>query len=129
MTRRRWIHTAAWTVVALLGAAFAAMLRRQVSVARRPRRVVVPRDLADRVAFVDEVIVCRTATQVHVWSARCTHLGCLITRAVDGVLTCPCHGSGFHLDGRVAVGPAPRPLDPLPYELDPRTGDLVVHVP
>ncbi len=44
-------------------------------------------------------------------SAECTHLGCMTRYAPDQrSITCPCHGSRFDLDGKVAAGPAPAPL-------------------
>lgn len=51
-------------------------------------------------------------------SAVCTHLGC-ITRyqAGEGIITCPCHGSRFDLDGEVIAGPAPRHLEWLEMRL------------
>lgn len=50
--------------------------------------------------------------KVITFSPSCPHLGC----AYDGDpaqmdFACPCHGSKFALDGRVAAGPAQRPLD------------------
>jgi Rieske Fe-S protein len=42
--------------------------------------------------------------------AVCTHLGCLVEPAKDGLFSCPCHGSYFHGDGRVKTGPATKPL-------------------
>jgi cytochrome b6-f complex iron-sulfur subunit len=44
--------------------------------------------------------------------AVCTHLGCAtLWSEADSRFRCPCHGSGFSLDGNNLEGPAPRPLD------------------
>ena len=60
-------------------------------------------------------------------SAACTHLGCM-TRYEEAKkkLTCPCHGSVFSLDGKVAAGPAPKPLERRQLEI--KDGLLVVDV-
>jgi cytochrome b6-f complex iron-sulfur subunit len=44
--------------------------------------------------------------------AQCTHLGCT-PRWLDaeGKFKCPCHGSGFTMEGVNFEGPAPRPLE------------------
>ncbi len=45
-------------------------------------------------------------------SAVCTHLGCTVNYfQSDARFHCPCHGSIFASDGKVAHGPAPRPLE------------------
>ena len=42
----------------------------------------------------------------------CTHLGCTPNYlAAEGKFKCPCHGSGYHLDGINFEGPTPRPLE------------------
>ncbi|WP_308212976.1 Rieske (2Fe-2S) protein [Mycolicibacterium vanbaalenii] len=38
------------------------------------------------------------------FSAVCTHAGCTVSEVIGASITCPCHGSSFHLDGTV-----PRP--------------------
>lgn len=43
-------------------------------------------------------------------SMQCTHMGCPINPPVQGVMTCPCHGSQFDLTGQVRHGPAQFPL-------------------
>ena len=60
-----------------------------------------------------------SSTELSVFSPICTHLGCHFTwNGETGRFECPCHGSIFSADGRVLAGPAPRPLDKLPYRID-----------
>ncbi|MDQ6914966.1 MAG: FAD-dependent oxidoreductase [Actinomycetota bacterium] len=71
-------------------------------VSRRGRQVAVARD---------------DAGTLHAVSARCTHLGCIVSfNQAERTWDCPCHGSRFALDGDVVQGPAVRPLAPT----DPR---------
>jgi cytochrome b6-f complex iron-sulfur subunit len=45
-------------------------------------------------------------------STTCTHLGCTPNwLEAAQKFKCPCHGSGFHIDGINFEGPAPRPLE------------------
>jgi cytochrome b6-f complex iron-sulfur subunit len=42
----------------------------------------------------------------------CTHLGCItLWNEGENRFKCPCHGSGYSLEGENLEGPAPRPLD------------------
>jgi Rieske Fe-S protein len=60
----------------------------------------------------DTVFVVKTsATQALVFDAACPHMGCELvfndrTREFD----CPCHNSGFSIDGARLRGPAPRDM-------------------
>lgn len=49
--------------------------------------------------------------QVHLRSAVCPHLGCIVDwNAAERTWDCPCHGSRFATDGTVLNGPAVSPL-------------------
>jgi Rieske Fe-S protein len=73
----------------------------------------------------------RAAAGVVAYSAICTHTGCDVTDwlADEGMLYCPCHFSKYDPKnaGRVADGPAPRPLPALPLRI--ADGLLVVAGP
>jgi cytochrome b6-f complex iron-sulfur subunit len=56
---------------------------------------------------------------------RCTHLGCTVPwRDSEDRFNCPCHSSIFNRVGEVVSGPAPRPMDTFPIEIE--NGQLVV---
>jgi cytochrome b6-f complex iron-sulfur subunit len=65
----------------------------------------------------DPVIVVRTEQgQFKAFSARCTHLGCIVQfKTDDGPphFACNCHQSQFDINGNNFAGPAPRPLTAL----------------
>jgi cytochrome b6-f complex iron-sulfur subunit len=59
-------------------------------------------------------------------NAVCTHLGCTPNwLSSQGIFKCPCHGSGYYMNGVNFEGPAPRPMDRVGIRLSP-TGKIVV---
>lgn len=53
------------------------------------------------------------------FSHVCTHQGCKVNNVADGLINCPCHGSGFSIaDGSVKRGPAPKPLPAVGISVD-----------
>jgi Rieske Fe-S protein len=64
--------------------------------------------------IVGTVVVTRSGSQVHAFSAICTHQGCQVNQVSGGKIDCPCHGSVFDAStGAVVAGPAPSPLPPV----------------
>lgn len=59
-------------------------------------------------------------------STICTHLGC-IPNWLSGaqIFKCPCHGSGYRINGVNFEGPAPRPLERYAMEVD-NSGVLII---
>jgi len=70
-------------------------------------------------------VIKHSPSDLTVYSPICTHLGCHFAwNASTAHFECPCHGSIFDIDGKVLSGPAPRPLDTLPYKIE--KGSLLV---
>jgi Rieske Fe-S protein len=57
------------------------------------------------------VVTQPTAGEFKVFSAVCTHMGCIVNQISNQTIDCPCHGSQYSITtGAVVAGPAPRPL-------------------
>ena len=64
------------------------------------------------------VWVVKDGGKLLVFSPICPHLSCYYDwNAAAGHFVCPCHNSVFSKTGTVLSGPAPRPLDTLPYQV------------
>ncbi len=72
------------------------------------------------------LIVRQSQTQYVALSMQCTHMGCPVNPPVQGVMTCPCHGSQFDLAGNVRRGPAQYPLGRYDTTYDAKAGRLTV---
>lgn len=61
-----------------------------------------------------KIAACRDRKgQLHLHSASCTHLGCIVHwNSLEQCWDCPCHGSQFAPDGTALNGPAVSPLSP-----------------
>ena len=62
-----------------------------------------------------------------VFSAVCSHLGCLVSyHREKQEFVCPCHGGKYNLAGRNISGPPPAPLTRFPLKIE--NGMLLVGV-
>ena len=68
----------------------------------------------------------RSQEVLYALSTVCTHLGCNPNwLQADQKFKCPCHGSGFYINGINFEGPAPRPLERFAVSVAP-DGTLIV---
>lgn len=82
----------------------------------------IPLNSAKVVKFKREpiIIVHTPSGQFKAFSARCTHLGCIVQYKPGDQphFECNCHGSQFDASGRNIGGPAPSPLQALRVKLE-----------
>jgi menaquinol-cytochrome c reductase iron-sulfur subunit len=67
----------------------------------------------------DVWVIKHSSSELTVFSPICPHLGCHYNwHPKENEFICPCHGSVYAITGKVLGGPAPRPLDTLPWKLE-----------
>lgn len=131
MTRRQFSMSLAigWgaiaaTTMTTLGALQAFMVPKLIKEApstfRAGRLSEYPEDgVYENFKVTNGVWVIRRGSVIFALSTACTHLGCIPNwLSADTKFKCPCHGSGFRMDGVNFEGPAPRPLERVKIGLD-----------
>ena len=85
--------------------------------------------IVDRKNAEKSVIILRNpeTSAISALNAMCTHQGCTVElKSEEKMLSCPCHGSKFTLDGAVTKGPADKPL--APFEVKEEENLILVKV-
>jgi Rieske Fe-S protein len=61
-----------------------------------------------------------SGTEYFALNTQCQHAGCIVPPfdESEGAIRCPCHGSGYWIDGRVLNGPTVSPLLSYPITFD-----------
>ncbi len=73
------------------------------------------------------ILVRTPGGELRAFSARCTHLDCIVQYRDDiSHIWCACHNGHFDLSGRNISGPPPEPLPP--FEVNVRGTQIVVSV-
>ncbi len=70
------------------------------------------------------VVTQPSAGQFKAFSAVCTHMGCTVTKVVDGMIDCPCHQSQFDIATGTPTS-ASQAKRPLPGKTATVSGDSV----
>jgi nitrite reductase/ring-hydroxylating ferredoxin subunit len=96
-----------------------------------PREFAVVADVSDawthaasqRIGAVFLTRSSKDPNEVTAFTATCPHLGCAVEfDPTKKEYECPCHKSGFAIDGQQLFGPSRRGLDSLPVKLADRSG-------
>ena len=90
---------------------------------QKPEEVVFHRTRVDGWKVIDEKtsawVVKTEDGNVIAYAPACTHLACPYHwDEQEKYFICPCHTSAFSMDGKVIMGPAPRPLDRYAVRVD-----------
>jgi len=136
--RREFIKKALYTILTLLGLVYLSSLFRTLSVSRKgekglaffpllaedavPRSGVKRAELSYAIAETERkmrVFIVVTGGGMTVFSAVCSHLGCLVNYHKEKrEFICPCHGGKYDLSGNNIAGPPPAPLTKLPHKIE-----------
>ena len=85
------------------------------------------KNIKEGISFYDELIVCRIKNEIKVYSSKCTHAGCRITKSEGSNIICGCHGSRFESStGKVTKGPALENLRQLPFFFNQKNESLQI---
>jgi cytochrome b6-f complex iron-sulfur subunit len=69
-------------------------------------------EVSEKWMKTQRVWIVRNETEIYALLGVCTHLGCTPRwLGAESKFKCPCHGSGYHIDGVNFEGPTPRPLE------------------
>jgi len=61
------------------------------------------------------------------FSAKCTHLSCLVSyRSDTKLIWCACHAGAYDLTGKNIAGPPPRPLTPFTANVNQKGDEIIV---
>src|SRR5512135_1690506 len=144
--RREFIRESVYGVLALLGSGFLAAGIKLISPAGKAEKELVffpliaeddvPRAGVKKAELLFSVSGKERKTRVFivpapegpvVFSATCSHLGCLVNYHKERKeFVCPCHGGRYDLSGRNIAGPPPAPLTRFPVKR--REGMIMVGV-
>ena len=136
--RREFIKKALYGLLALLGlGSFAAGVKVLAPAGRREKELVffplVPEGEVPRAGVTKaeltfsasgrerktRVFIVSSVEGPAVFSAVCSHLGCLVNyRKEKREFVCPCHGGRYDLSGRNIAGPPPAPLTRFPVRIE-----------
>lgn len=96
-----------------------------------PREFAVVADMVDawthavaqKIGAVFLIRTSKAPDEVTAFTATCPHLGCAVEfDAAKKEFECPCHKSGFAIDGQKLFGPSRRGLDSLPVKVVEKAG-------
>jgi cytochrome b6-f complex iron-sulfur subunit len=144
--RREFITRALYGILALLGLAFLVPAIKLFSPAGTrdkelvffplvaeediPRLGVKKEELVYSVSGKERkarVFLVSSSKGLMVFSAICTHLGCLVNYSKEKrEFICPCHGGRYDLAGKNIAGPPPAPLTRFPIKI--QDGNLYVGI-
>ncbi len=102
-----------------------------------PRPFAITADVSDAWTHspaqrIGSVFLSRTAKApdtITALSATCPHLGCAVDfDPANNRFECPCHKSGFAVDGEKLFGPSLRGLDSLPWKINDKAGSKEILV-
>lgn len=125
MTRKEFLYKS-WWWIAIPYVLFIILMTNKHKKVNKPGQKTLPSQLPEGISFHDDIICVKSDDKLNFYSAKCSHLGCIINKSENGLLVCPCHGSTYNSDGKVREGPALDDLKQLQYSPDPNNPEMIL---
>ncbi|HYW95702.1 MAG TPA: ubiquinol-cytochrome c reductase iron-sulfur subunit [Bacteroidales bacterium] len=116
--RRSFLELAMTGIIALVIFIWNRLVYHHIEMEKQKVRIL-PYNENKTVSFLGNYLVVNQEEKTTVFSAHCTHLGCIIDQTEGDRLVCPCHGSEYDLNGDVVKGPAYKSLKIIPSKITP----------
>jgi Rieske Fe-S protein len=127
ISRKAFLSSASLILMAVVVYLWERMIRSMESARISQKEIRVNDNLKEGVTFFEGFYLYSDKKITRAFSSSCTHAGCLLTKEENGLILCPCHGSGFEAaTGRVLKGPALKPLKPLICRIDKQSNEWIV---
>ncbi|MEE4255548.1 MAG: Rieske (2Fe-2S) protein [Bacteroidales bacterium] len=88
--------------------------------------VTIAGEIAAGMSIQQGVILVRRGDNIRAFEARCTHLGCKLSKIEGKEVVCPCHGSRFNMEGKPVNGPAAKSLKELMIRQDTGSKTIII---
>jgi Rieske Fe-S protein len=130
INRKTFLRLATFGVAAAFIALWSTMTGKSKEISDQPIvSKINTAKLGTGIFLFDKYIIVKSASSLKVFSNKCTHAGCRISKEIEGQLVCPCHGSRYDsLTGKVLQGPASLPLSAIPFRTDTKTGEITIKI-
>lgn len=125
ISRKSFLNWLGWMLFAAVVIVWHSLTDWEIRNRKKSDKIKIPAPLAQGLTIYDGTITFREGDNIRVYSAKCTHLGCLINKIEGEELVCQCHGSRFSKDGSPVKGPAARRLEVLRFTKDADGGITV----
>ncbi len=119
ISRRQMLRISGWLLLLPLAGLTGEVVRRnRLRVETNVIKLHIS-DIPNGISRIGEYWINREKESFRIFSANCTHLGCLITTCDGSRLVCRCHGSVFDAQtGLPLSGPAKDSLEQPEYVID-----------
>ncbi|MGE5402301.1 MAG: ubiquinol-cytochrome c reductase iron-sulfur subunit [Ignavibacteriales bacterium] len=124
-SRKSFISWLGWLLFAGVVVVWDTIADKQLWKANIHEKIKISGPIPQGLTINGRVIIFRSNDNLTVYSAKCTHLGCIINKLEGEKLICQCHGSVFSNSGKPEKGPASHPLSVLNYTNDGKGGIIV----
>ena len=128
ISRKNFLKSILWLLAIPVTFIWLKMVQTHQKITPAKKSVLLPLDFPPGISFQGNLIINNQSERLTVFSAQCTHLGCIINHQKDNQVTCPCHGSAFSSTGTPIKGPARTSLKKLDYTYDKTRKSILVHL-